>query len=216
MTIRNVRDLPASHQEAIKSLRDPKQTEVDGTDLVLTPTVADNQEVVLETDPLDELDMELQELAAEAEETRVDEEPQAVPQTSPAEQMRNDILSMLSGHPDAPSAEQIDAWKEKVGVDGLQAVAFDRGNVFVFTHLTVSQWERIQEIMQSAQNNAQAQDLQRKLRDTVVRSAVVWPKLDKDWFRTARAGLPDTLYELILVNSYFLTTQQAMTLTTQL
>lgn len=226
MPIRNVRDLPASQREAIKALRDPSKTKVEidlvshrGEDGSLMHPETEEEVTtpeVQETEDLFDLDAGLDAISAEVQQSVPEEPVEQVQSITPAEQMRVDILSMLSGHPDAPSEDQIEAWKAKVGQDGLQVIAFDRTNVFIFTHLTLRQWERIQEIMQEAQKSGQGADLQKKLRDTVVRSAVLWPRLQPEWFDTARAGLPDTLYELILVNSYFLSTQQAMTLTTQL
>lgn len=201
----NIKELSGLTSEQLKAL-----------DSVRSETVVEEKEVNTmsdQVDPLDELDAELSSLASEAQAAAVAEEPV---QMNPAEQMRSDILALLRSSEGAPDEEQIEAWKSKYGEDGVQVVGFDRGNVFVFTHLTLPQWERIQSILRDAQGSAQADDLQKKLRDTVVRSAVLWPKLGSEWFQSARAGLPDTLYELVLVNSYFLSPQQAMTLTTQL
>lgn len=131
------------------------------------------------------------------------------------EEMQRDILQLLAGREDAPSDDQILAWKEQHGEDAIQLLGLDKSNVYIYTHLTVSQWDKIQTLIQKVQGTPMAQNVERMIRDQVIRSAVLWPRLPND-LGTMRAGLPDTIYQLVLIHSYFLSPQQAMTLTTQL
>ena len=88
--------------------------------------------------------------------------------------------------------------------------------MYVYTHLTLPQWEKINDLVAKAQGTPMADKINNMIREKVIRTAVLWPKLPPKFFQTCRAGLPDTLYQLILIHSYFLSPQQAMTLTTQL
>ena len=55
-----------------------------------------------------------------------------------------------------------------------------------------------------------------KLKEKVVLYCVLWPSVDEKWLDYCKAGILDSLYQMILLNSGFLTPQQAMLLTTQL
>jgi len=131
-------------------------------------------------------------------------------------QIKNDILSLLANREDAPTEEDIGRWKAQYGDEAIQVLGLDKDNVYIYTHITLSQWEKIQSIMQQIQGTAQAANVEKQLRDRVIRSAVLWPPLPKDFFSRCRAGLPDTIYQLIMIHSYFLSPQQAMSLTIQL
>jgi hypothetical protein len=169
---------------------------------------------VAEESRMPELDLDA-ELAALAAEITPEPEEQVI--QYPENSMREDILSLLSQHPDAPSGEQILKWKLQHGDDALQVYALDKKNVFIYTHITLGQWEKIQAIHQQIQQgNPQAMQIEKTIREKVIRSAVLWPELPIDFFQKCRAGLPNSLYELIMLQSYFLTPQQAITLTTQL
>lgn len=160
------------------------------------------------------LDMDLQAIEDMIEEQAPAEEPlqEAVPLQ---EEMRQEITNLLADREDAPSADQILAWKEAHGQDAIQLLGLDKSNVYIYTHLTVAQWDKIQGIIQKVQGTPMADNIERMIRDNVVRTAVLWPELPKA-LGSMRAGLPDTLYQLILIHSYFLSPQQAMTLTVSL
>ncbi len=142
-------------------------------------------------------------------------EPVALPPMSPEEMLRDQILMTLHDHPDAPSASQIAAWKDKYGQEAVQVLALDKDNVYVFTHLTWSQWDAVQRMSEKIQQKGNA-DAEKAMRDAIVRAAVLWPKLGPDFFKECRAGLPDTLMSQVMMVSYFLSPQQAMSLTTKL
>ena len=160
-----------------------------------------------------DLDAELSELESVVS---AEADPQPEPQSSPQNQLETDIRQLLESRDDKPTQEQIEAWKAKHGQDAVQLISLDSDNVYIYTHITLGQWERVQTIMQDAQQKGMAQQVEKRLKKKVVKSAVLWPKLTDEFFENSRAGLLDTLYQLILVQSYFLTPQQAMTLTVQL
>lgn len=156
-----------------------------------------------------DLDAELDKLISDAARNRVDSEVEEPVSTE--EVLRTQILDMFYNHKDAPTPEMIAGWKKKYGENGVQVIAFDSETVYVFTHLTYSQWEKLQEAQRKG-----GPDITKAMTDTVLKMAILWPKITPDHFANNRAGLYQTLYEQILVNSYFLSPQQAITLTTRL
>ncbi len=134
----------------------------------------------------------------------------------PAQELEQDLMRLFNGREDRPTVDQITAWKDKFGNEAIQLLALDQDNVFVYTHITLAQWEKIQGIMQQAAQQGKGQEAQALVQRAVLKSAVLWPKLDDKFFEECRAGLPDTMHQLILIHSYFLTPQQAMSLTIQL
>jgi hypothetical protein len=95
-------------------------------------------------------------------------------------------------------------------------MAFGEGDVYIFTHLKRGQWKKIQELMQKAQAQGQI-DVEDMLKEKTVIYCTLWPTpLPIEFFYNSKAGVVDSLYQVILLNSYFLSPQQAMMLTTQL
>ena len=145
-----------------------------------------------------------------------------VPQVAVAEQLdqhqalKNQILEVFHGMENAPSDQQIQRWKQEHGQNAVHLIAFGPGEAFVFTHLKRAQWKKIQEILQrmKAQNpNADETD---ELKEKVVQNCILFPRLPVEFFYNSRAGLLDAMFELIMVQSYFLTPQQTMLMTTTL
>lgn len=132
--------------------------------------------------------------------------------------MRDEILRHLHEHPKAPTEADIKNWKAKHGEAGIQVAAFDSENVFVYTHLTLSQWEKIDALRKKLASSpgSEQEATEKRVRESVLKGCVLWPRLGDEFFQNCRAGLPSTLFELIMINSYFLTAQQALTLTTKL
>lgn len=166
-----------------------------------------------EVDPFDELERELEAMGEAME--PVKEEPAPAPQMSQEEWTRLQVLETFNARTDKPSAEQIEAWKVKHGKESIQVISLDSENVYVYTHLTWGQWERIQKLSEQIQKAGNA-DADKAMREAIVKAAVLWPKLNSEFFQTCRAGLPATLMDLIMINSYFLTPQQSMSLTSRL
>jgi len=133
-----------------------------------------------------------------------------------APQMKDQIIQLLEGEEDAPSEEMIFAWKEKYGKNGLHVMAFGEGDVYIYHHLTRGEWKKIKDLMNRLRDSSDAEEVEEKLKEKVVLYCTLYPKVDEQWLEYCKAGVLDSLYQMILLNSGFLTPQQAMLLTTQL
>lgn len=136
--------------------------------------------------------------------------------SDPGEAMRQQILDVLGSREDAPSLAQIEAWKSKYGKNAIKVFAGDVESVYVFTHLTAKQWDKVQSLSEKLQTQGAPATANRKIRDAVLKQCVLWPEVTEKVLTEGHAGLPDTLFNLIMVHSYFLSPQQALTLTTSL
>jgi len=173
------------------------------------PAAKPEEEIMpTEVDTLDEELAALEAAIPEAEEVLIE---------TNEDHMRKQLLELLHSHPDCPSEEQISAWKAKHGENGVQVMSLDPENIFIFTYLTLSQWEKVQALSEKLQASGGNPNVEKSMKEAVVRTAVLWPKLPAtDPFQGKRAGLLSTLFDQILINSYFLSPAQAMTLTTKL
>ena len=143
------------------------------------------------------------------------------PEMTQEEMVRRQILETLHSRPGAPTPRQLQGLKKKYGEHGVQVVAFGEEDVYIFTHLRRGQWKKIQEVVSTmAQSAEMAGSADNTLKEKVVQNCVLWPKavrdMDAKFVHNSRAGLIDSLFELIMLHSYFLTTQQTMTLTVSL
>jgi hypothetical protein len=137
-------------------------------------------------------------------------------ETSPP-QMKDQILELLELDPEAPSQETINAWKSKYGNNGIHVMAFGEGDVYIYHHLTRGEWKKIKDIMGRLKSSgSESDEVEEKLKEKVVLYCTLYPKVDDQWLEYCKAGVIDSLYQMILLNSGFLTPQQAMLLTTQL
>lgn len=198
---------PHSHVDLIKSMKEEVKQ------VPSVPPVIEMGEP-LELDDDDDFDIEI-ELDKLSKMAVVQKEQELVVTKTNEEALQERLLATLWDRKDAPSQEQVAAWKAKHGEHGIQLMSLDPENVFIFTHLTLGQWEKLQKLSEGLQQQPNS-NIEKAMKEAVLRQAVLWPKLDKEFFVNCRAGLPTTLYELILMNSYFLSPQQAMTLTTML
>ena len=130
--------------------------------------------------------------------------------------MKSQILDLLKRIPGAPGAQQIQAWKAQHGQNGVHVMALGEEDVYIFTHLQRGQWKKIQQIINKLQEAGSNSDLEDSLKEKVIQNSILWPELPIEFFYGSRAGVVDSLYQVILLNSYFLSPQQAMLLTTQL
>ncbi len=167
------------------------------------------------------LEEELAMLEKEIEKKNVQaENPEAVFSDEPAPQqveMKDQILQILKNLKGAPSEEVINSWKEKYGKSGVHVMAFGEDDVYIYHHLTRGEWRKIKEIMNKLkETNSDADEIEEKLKEKVVLYCVLFPKVNEQWLDDCKAGVLDSLYQMILLNSGFLTAQQAMLLTTQL
>ena len=140
------------------------------------------------------------------------------PQEDPPGQvdLKDQILELLEGEDNPPSLELISAWKDTYGKNGIHVMAFGEGDVYVYHHLTRGEWKKIKEIMNKMKESSNPEEVEEKLKEKVVLYCVLWPSLDERWLDYCKAGILDSLYQMILLNSGFLTPQQSMLLTTQL
>lgn len=129
--------------------------------------------------------------------------------------MRSQIYDLLNKRPDAPSDGQIKLWKEEFGNNGIHVMAFGTDEVYIYHHITRKQWKTIKDLMSKVEGK-EAEELEEKLKEKVTLSCILYPKLNMNWIDNCKAGVIDSLYQMILLNSGFLTPQQAMLLTTQL
>jgi len=107
---------------------------------------------------------------------------------------------------------QVDAWKKTFG--SVYAFAPEEKNVYIWRPLFKKEWdvlnERITKIKKEDPEAAQEQITQLEL--MILGYYVLYPKITKESIKETRAGLQQTLYELIMQGSYFLSSEQAFSL----
>jgi hypothetical protein len=180
----------------------------------------------VETD--DELDAELIKMTKQLEKERRIREAAAAKSeaTTPKQEektqeelIREQILEMLKKTKGAPNEAGIAKLKQQYGENGVHVVALGEGDVYIFTHLRRGQWKKIQEfVSKAAQTEAFAGKADDMLKEKVLGRCVLFPQgIDSEVFLyNSRAGVIDTLFELIMLNSYFLTPQQSLQLSVSL
>ena len=168
-----------------------------------------NQENEMEMD----LDKELEGLNQQLENTQQEQSEFEAP---PGMDMRGQILELLQNTPDAPNEQKINQWKAQHGVNAVHVMALGEGDVYIFTHLKRGQWKKIQEMITKIQESGGNADIEDSMKEKVIQHCMLWPKLPVEFYYNSRAGVVDSIYQVILLNSYFLSPQQAMLLTTQL
>ena len=139
-----------------------------------------------------------------------------VDEPTPQADLKDQILELLEGEENPPSLDLISSWKESYGKNGIHVMAFGEGDVYIYHHLTRGEWKKIKEIMNKMRESQNQDEVEEKLKEKVVLYCVLWPSLDERWLEYCKAGILDSLYQMILLNSGFLTPQQSMLLTTQL
>lgn len=145
---------------------------------------------------------------------------EAKPKTAPVVDTRintgNQILDLFYGSENVPTEEEIELWKDKYGKNSLTVMSFGENDNYVFHYLTKGEWRKIKEVMKVIREAENGEELEDKLKERVISSCVLFPKIDEHWFENCKAGAFDSLYQMILVESGFLTPQQAMLLTAQI
>lgn len=168
---------------------------------------------------IDEIDS-LAAIAQELNDTPLQQDPvaQEAPEMSPEQQIQADVLAAFNNRADRPSPEQILEWKNELGAEGVQLLSLDSENVYIFTYLKAKDWNTLQSSLRMLQQQSpeKAFEIENKLKKAVVKQSLLWPAVDKDFFENCRAGLIDTLYNQILLHSYFISPAQASMLTVSL
>ena len=152
------------------------------------------------------LDEELEELDKKAEEVAPEPEIGVT---------KNRVMEALAKLKDAPTENHIKKWKQDLGEDGVHVTVFSEKEIYVYRHLSRSQWQKVQEMiskLQTAKTNVSEDELKEK----VVTHCILWPSLTLEWKYNSRAGVLDALYQAIMLQSYFLSPQQVMSLTCEL
>lgn len=184
-----------------------------GRRAAVDPTLSLAPDVNLDSDLDSELDQMNARLDAQLAEQREQEENKA-PEPEPEMTLQDCVIKTFRDLPGRPTDEQISALKSRYGE--VNVIAFGKKDVFLYTYLRRSQFDRIREVVTKAAQVQGMGDPDRMLREKVLQSTVVWPKLTVEFFHGARAGTMDSLFDVIMLSSYFLTPQQAMQLTAQL
>jgi hypothetical protein len=156
----------------------------------------------------------LEDSIASEEKEIMEEMPQA--EVSGQVDLKDQILELLSSEKNPPSLDLISSWKEAYGKNGIHVMAFGEGEVYIYHHLTRGEWRKIKELMNKLKESQNPDEVEEKLKEKVVLYCVLWPSLEERWLEYCKAGILDSLYQMILLNSGFLTPQQSMLLTTQL
>jgi len=168
------------------------------------------QQAAAQEAPVSDLGAELDALQKELTQQAPADDVQLAPS------MHSQILEILGNTPGAPGQAQIDQWKRQYGANAVHCIAFGEGDVYIFTHLKRGQWQQIQQMAEQIAQQGGNQAMQDKMSEKIVQHAMIWPRLPIEFFVNSRAGVVPSLYEVIMLNSYFLNAQQAMLLTTQL
>lgn len=163
-----------------------------------------------------DLEKELEALSQQVKPKQEEKVEEVIQEETPQADLRDQIMSLLSGEENPPTEEMIDAWKGAYGKSGIHVMAFGEGEVYIYHHLTRGEWKKLKELMARLQESSNADDIEEQLKEKVVMHCILWPSLSPDWLDKCKAGVIDSLYQMILLNSGFLTPQQAMLLTTQL
>lgn len=127
------------------------------------------------------------------------------------------IKDLLSNIPGAPDEAGIQRLKQATG-NSLYVTAFGENEAYLFTHLKRGQFQKIQEVVgELAQADGFTQNPEDAMKEKVLQHCVVWPRpLTVEFFVNSRAGIVDSLYQNIMLHSYFLTPQQSLLITAQL
>lgn len=154
---------------------------------------------------LEESGETMEQAKQEQTEARPRDLPQDVPQEVPQEQSEQaneqQIFSakqLLMELPDAPSQEQIDVWKERWGP--VYVFPFDHRTVYVWRPLSRLEFHKLRESLSGITDE---QQFHVKLQEYVVMRSVLWPKLEATSLSTARAGLVDTMFGVIMNGCWF-------------
>lgn len=176
----------------------------------------DSSNLIEEKENKMDLEKELEALSAKAQPKVQEEVVEVQEEQTPQADLRDQIMSLLGNEPNAPTMEHIEAWKEHYGKSGIHVMAFGEGEVYIYHHLTRGEWKKLKELMTRLQESENADEIEEQLKEKVVMHCILWPSVDANWLDKCKAGVIDSLYQMILLNSGFLTPQQAMLLTTQL
>ena len=123
------------------------------------------------------------------------------------EETPKNVWEALADIPGAPSREQIEVWKKSY--HAVYALPFSDKDIYLWRPLI---HQEFQMLMSNQELVAKEQVLQR----TLVKKALLWPKLNPEAEASSRAGLFSTLYGVIMQGSWFLPPELAIALVEEL
>jgi hypothetical protein len=133
--------------------------------------------------------------------TKPEETQEAPVATEPEQQKVFSAKEALKLIPGAPVQAQIDAWKSQFGA--VYSLPFSDREIFLWRPLNRFEWQ------QFVKNEALVKDEQ-KFQEQIVTRAVLYPKLDAMGINQTRAGTIQTLYQIIMQGSYFISAELAI------
>ena len=133
--------------------------------------------------------------------------PEAAPavEEAPADSMVN-IKELLAGIKGSPKPEMIENWKRLHG--DVYILPLDEKEMYI--------WRPLKKIEYDTILNGEMAKNDNSFREAVVLKALLWPKLMPEQVAATRAGLMDTLFQVIMQGSYFLTPEFALSLVQKL
>jgi len=117
-----------------------------------------------------------------------------------------DVKAMLAGLPSGPQAEQIDAWKAQHGE--VYILPLDVTEMYV--------WRPLRHLEYKTMLKGDMAKDDESFREAVVLRSLLWPQLTPNQVAATRAGLMDTLFQVIMQGSYFLNPDLALQLVQKL
>lgn len=205
----------------LKELEDDDDYDMMNFDYSNNPTESEDRiimtkviDAVEDLDPVEET-LRAMESQVAALPVQQEEEPKEEPKT-PDELRKEAAIRALEALPSAPTAELIAKWKKNYGDDSVHLIALGRKDVYVFTSLTKGRWDKIREFTAKQQQAQPDKDPADLLKEKVVLASVLWPKLDVSFLVNSKAGTIDTIFESIMMTSYFLNQPQIAALTHEL
>lgn len=216
---REKKKLNAKKKSILKKEAEKKQANLETQEkTILNSLIEEKIPLNFEIEKEKPMDLE-KELEALAKKTEPKEAPEPVVEETgvePQADLKDQIMALLQNEEGAPNEETITAWKDHYGKSGVHVMAFGEGEVYIYHHLTRGEWKKLKELMARLQESSNGDEIEEQLKEKVVMHCVLWPSVDNQWLDKCKAGVVDSLYQMILLNSGFLNPQQAMLLTTQL
>lgn len=165
-----------------------------------------------EEETLAALDREIAASRASAE-LVVAEVPQEKPEAQTQEEgIKEQAMKLLRGIPGAPSEKELEVLRTKYNGD-IYLLALGPKDVYIFTYLSKTIWDKVQELVKTkaaTQPNANPEEM---LKEHVIAHAVKWPKITPQFIAESKAGILNTLFDAVMMNSFFLNSQMIATLT---
>lgn len=117
------------------------------------------------------------------------------------------VQELLASLPGAPKPEQVEQWKAQFG--DVYLLPLDAKEIYVWRPLRHLEYQNMLSNADLTKNDA-------SFREAVVLRALLWPKLRPEQVANTRAGLMDTLFQVIMQGSYFLAPEFALSLVQKL